>query len=260
MSYAEIKAVNWSSLRHMITSPLLYRWRIDNPEPPKTTFTLGSAIHCAILEPEKLDARYAVFDGTRRGKAWDEWQAEHPGVESLKPDEMARVQSVAHAVLSHKEASRILRGGRAEEVTEWTDPETGIKCKGRLDYTRPDFIVDLKSSRDVDPRRFSRSAAEYSYHGQVSFYGDGATVAGKIPGDHPPYIVAMQSDEPFDVAVYELPQEVIIAGRTLYRALLRRLAVCIETNMWPGAVPDVALLDLPPWAEGNNANETTEGF
>ena len=251
MTYDSIRAINWSSLKHLAVSPLLYRWMIDHPAPRKPAYVVGSAIHCAILEPGKFDSRYAVYDGTRRGKAWDEWQEEHPGVESLKPDEMARVMMCADAVRAHKVASRMIDGCRVEEVTTWTDPKTGLACKGRIDAISPTRVVDLKSARDVSREAFTRASCRYLYHGQLAMYQDGAIAAGKIEASatEEPIIIAIQSDAPYDVSVFQLAPETLAAGRALYRGLIWRLEQCTAANLWPGVCPDLEDLGIPPWAE-----------
>lgn len=256
--YDSIRAVNFSSLKFMATSPMAYRWHVDHPEPRKAAFVLGGAIHCAILEPERFASRYAVFDGTRRGKAWDEWQAERPGVESLKPDELARVEACALAVSRHRVASGLLRGGRTEESMTWQDPVTGLMLKGRMDYIRPDAVIDLKSTRDPSPWHFSRDAAKYHLHAQLAMYHDGATVIGKIDGKTLPFIVAVDSSEPHDVACFQLSQATVDAGRALYRSWLRRLIQSVEADFWPGVAPDLETLELPPWMDGQSISTEDE--
>lgn len=251
MTYDKIKAVNWSTLKCLATSPMLYRYRLEHPEPSKPSYALGNAVHTLALEPQQFHLRYAEFDGTRRGKSWDDWQDEHPGQQSLKPDEMAEVRVMADRILTHRVAARVLSGGRREEVTTWTDAGTGLACKGRLDYTRPDRIADLKTTRAIAPRDFSRAVASYMYHGQLAFYHDGAIAAGKIPSDAPaPWIVAAQNMEPYDVAVYAMSDAALWAGRQLYRSLLEKLVACTEADMWPGIAPDEIVLDVPSWAPG----------
>ena len=257
MSYDYIKAVNFSTLKYLATSPLLYRWMIDHPAARKPAYVIGGAIHCAVLEPGQFDSRYAVFDGTRRGKAWDEWQLENPGKESLKPNELASIQAAAKAVHGHRVAAGVLLGGRVEEPVTWIDSATGLACKGRIDYIRPDCVVDLKSARDVAPRRFARAAAEYLYHGQLAWYHDGAIAAGKVPANaQPPYCVAVQSDEPYDVAVYQINLIDLDVGRQLCRDLLRKLVECAAADYWPGVAPDLLALDLPAWAPGSEIETT----
>ena len=42
---------------------------------PSTEF--GSAVHMAILEPEKFLDTYCVYESVKRGKAWETFKAEH---------------------------------------------------------------------------------------------------------------------------------------------------------------------------------------
>jgi len=247
-AYDTIRAVNISSLKNLERSPLYYRYRLENPEPRKQAFVIGGAFHCAALEPDRFDERYAVFDGTRRGAAWEEWKGEHPGVESLKPDELETVQAMARAVRSHRVARNLLRGGRHEEIVVWTDPTTGLACKGRVDLIRPEFLLDLKATRDPSPRFYPRAAFNYGYITQVAWYHDGAVAARLLDGKVNPYVIAVENEAPYDVAVYQLDDEALAVGRSIYQRLMRRLVECIEADYWPGCAPDVQTLRVPRWA------------
>lgn len=252
--YESIRAVNWSSLRHLHAgtggSPLLYRWRIDNPRPDTAAFQLGRAVHCAVLEPDEFASRYAVYPGpVRRGKQWDAWLEDHAGVETLTAAEMDAVGHMSSAVHASEPARSALAGGAAEQVVRWTDADTGLECKGRLDLVRPDGLVDLKTARDVDPRRFATAVAQHLYHGQLAWYHAGAAAA-KVIDDHalPPRWVVVQSQEPWDVAVYEPSEEMLGEGHALRRSLMRQLLACSTADYWPGVSPVPTTIELPRWA------------
>jgi hypothetical protein len=246
--YSLIKAVNFSSLKYLAVSPKLYRYRLTHPEPQKPAFTFGGAFHTLVLEPERFDERYAVYDGRRIGKEWDAWRAEHEGVEALKPDELVAVHAMADAVRSHRVARKLLIGGRREEIVVWTDEPTGLACKGRLDMLRPDFLIDLKSAHDPTPDAFQRAAFNNGAITQVAFYQDGAVAARLLDGRINPYVIAVEKDPPYDVAVYQLDDEALAVGRSIYRRLMDRLLQCIEADHWPGCAPDVQTLSAPRWA------------
>lgn len=266
--YDKIRAVNWSSLKHITKSPLLYQWRLNNPEPDKAAFALGGAVHTKILEPETFKKRYGLWDtltkkgdktAPRNGGAWDKWQEDNPKKKSLLKAEFDLVDQIAAAVHNHKDAVSVLTGGRREETLTWTDPETGMECKGRLDYIRPDMVADLKTTRDVSAFRFDSDAAKYMYHGQLAFYHDGAIAAKKIPKDaRPPCIVAVETSGPFDVAVCDLSYEDLDVGRALYRDLMRKLSECMAADWWPGVCPGTRQLNLPTWAPGMFIPETED--
>ena len=260
--YAKIDAINWSSLKHMATSPLLYKWRVDNPEPPKQAYLIGSAIHCATLEPDEFSKRYGVYDGkVRRGKAWDEWKDDNPRLDAILAAEKEIALASADAVHAHPIAGPLLTGGCAEEFLLWNDPDTGVAAKGRLDFLRPTALVDLKSARSINARKFSNAAAEYLYHGQLAWYHDGAVAAHRIPYDaEPPYVISVEKAGPYDVAVDQLSINDLDAGRTLYRSLLAKLLACIEADYWPGQAPELRQLDIPAWAPGMNEHDEESVF
>lgn len=257
--YGKIKAVNWSSLKHLVPpdgSPLLYRWFLEHPAEDKPSYQLGRAIHCAILEPDVFESRYVVYPGAvRRGKEWERFQADHQGADILLEKDMETARLCADAVRAHPRAVAYLTGGRAEETiggprSPWIDPVTGLACKGRADYVTSTRLVDLKSTSD-GLSWFWRNAAKYLYHGQLAFYLDGLVASKALPPDHESAsIVAVQTVPPYDVGVWEVGPEAIEAGRRVYREAMALLQRCISLDHWPGACPDVQALTLPAWAAG----------
>lgn len=274
-----MKQLNWSTLKYMAVSPALLRWRVDHPRPETDALRLGRAIHCAVLEPKEFPKRWIVPNkcGTPKksgGKCENPGVLLHRGwwycrVKGHAPIEAKSVDDVPEGievltqegfelaklcgdnVLKHKLAAKTLAGGKYEESIEWEDPTTGIACRGRLDCLQPQEVVDLKSTRKETPREIEVEFARLLHHGQIAWYHDGAIAAGLIPKDAPnPLIVVVTNVEPYDVAVFCIPDVTLEAGRRLYRDLIRRYANCQAAELWPGIGPDLLGLELPPWAEG----------
>lgn len=102
VDYESIDAVNFSTLKWLSESPLLYQYRLDNPKPQTPGQLRGTASHTAVFEPHKLmtdyamfDPRvvlagYAVFDGEeRRGSAaWKAFEAANPGKKLIRRSEL----------------------------------------------------------------------------------------------------------------------------------------------------------------------------
>jgi hypothetical protein len=285
-AYDAIKAVNFSTLKHIGVSPMNYKWELEHRDPnasSKPAFIFGGAVHCRILEPEKFDLRYAVFldeeqvdDGEggtrtkkkqRRGKAWDAWKAEHPGRIALTPKDIERVHLIAERIEKavspgHALARDMLRGGRREEAVQWIDEQTGLSCKGRLDYIRPDLLIDLKTARNPSFSAFQRATFDYGYQAQVAFYDSGARAARLINGRRNPWLIALQPTKPYDVACFELDDATLNHGRKVYRHMLQQLVACTQADHWPGVAPEAQLLTMPPWAEthGLTIEDVTDDF
>lgn len=261
--YDAIAAVNWSSLVHLATSAKLLDWRRTHPRDETAALRIGSAIHCAILEPERFASAYItrpdLGDGrTKAGKIRRaQWNAARdPNAVVLEADEHEIVMRCAASARAHPAVSDVLRGGCVEEVITWTDEETGLACKGRLDYLTPTSVTDLKSTRAEAVDGFAREVAGRLYHGQLAFYLDGAIAARRVHASASQVlIIGVQTVEPYDVIPARLGSEWIERGRSLYRGLLRRYADCQAAGWWPGLAPGVVDLQVPTWAAGGDDSE-----
>ena len=252
--------MNWSALHHMDTSPLKFRDEQIDPSPPSATMTLGSAIHCAVLEPHKFEAEYAMFDGRRGTGAFAEWQDKHPGAIALKPDEWEQCMDAAEAVQrlgQGRDARRLMSRARFEASLFWTDPATGIRCKARPDILRMTRetdgrlgvydLADVKTTTTVDARKFGRLSADMLYHGKMAFAARGVeAVFGRPPVRVS--IIAVEQKRPHDVAVFPVDPDVLYAGDQLVTKLLHQLKTCRKRRTWPGRYAEPVSLDFPEYA------------
>lgn len=244
--YEAIDAVNWSRLKLMRISP--FHYASHTPKKPTPAMLIGSAADCLVLEPRLFADKFAVYPGERRGNAWKDFKAENSARTILNQTESDTAKEIAHAVNMNPTARALLAQGSAQKVLTWTDAETGIKCKGIADYVGR-RLSDLKTTAAIEPRRFGRHAAEMGYHCQLALYADGLAANG-IETEGDPALIVAQNCRPYDSIVYTVPEDIIEAGRTEYRRLLRRLAECMESCIWPGVdegQPEVPLV-LPSWA------------
>lgn len=246
--YDAIPAIRWSLLREAAKSPAHYHWRLENPRPDTAAMAAGRLVHCAVLEPDELPRRYAVWGEARRGSDWRAFEAAAigNGQEVVTAAEYERAIAMRDAVHTHPVAARYLSQKRARtEVTlTWTDAQTKLACKARLDWLGTRTFIDLKTTRDNAERAFGRVAGSLAYHGQMAFYNMGLVASGM---KRRAVIVAVESEEPCDVACYRLGWEEMDAGTELARELLETVAACTRRGKWPGAHPKETQLRLPPW-------------
>ena len=282
--YQALKATNWSTLKNMAVSPRLYRRRLAHPLPDTPAMLMGRAIHSGVLEPDSFPVEYRIAEprqcagetksGTRcskpaipggtlchlHGGAAEAEALADQDVTVLTADQGETVVHCVEAVATHKAARELLERALQREVSiEWTF--NGRRCKGRLDalgggvlgdgvlgdgVLGNDVLVDLKTTRSL--ARFARQAGEMLYHGQLAWYLDGAIAAGLLAADADVLILAVENVEPWDVGVFRVTEDDIQEGKFLYRRLLRDLTACETMNYWPGMMPDVVDLEIPPWS------------
>jgi exodeoxyribonuclease VIII len=242
--YLKKEAVNFSTLKYMDKSPLHYQHALRFPREDSTSLLKGRAAHTAVFEPDEFGRVYAVYKGKiRRGKDWDAFKAVHPEDSILKLDEYNQALAIRDAVRNHPVAGMILLGGYAEQSIEWTDQLTGIRCKARLDWYNDIALADLKGTGSVDARWFGSLAARMKYHAQAAFYSDGLVAAtGRRP---PPKLIAVETNPPYDCAVFPLSDDDLFAGTETYQGWLKRVVECRESGVWPGRYPVEEPLCLP---------------
>lgn len=212
----------------------------------------GSLIHCAVLEPDRLDACYFASDLERldpRTAAFKEEQLRAGSRTLVKRKEWDEALRIRDAVHAHPVAGDLLaRNLLVEQSLYWIDPETGLLCRGRADGLRPDMrvIVDLKSTTDASSYGFARSVAEYRYHWQDYFYRTGITATAWEPESF--VFIAVEKEPPYLVGTYEVLPEDLERGQERVREELIRYAECERTGIWPGYSDTLEPIHLPEWA------------
>jgi hypothetical protein len=149
----------------------------------------------------------------------------------------------------HDKARVILGTGEAEVALAWIDPETGIKCKVKIDWwhgTRT--LADVKSALDVTRDGFSKACARMQYALSAAMYCEGVS---QVTGEEPEWaFIACEKEAPNTVAVYRASDAFLRRGHQDFRRAMRRLAECRSRNHFPmlQGDGDWESIDLPRWA------------
>lgn len=234
------------------------QWR-DTPPPPKPEYTFGHAAHTLVLgkgvEILEVDAP------NWKTKAAQEQRALASNtVAPMLTHELAKARAMADAVKAHPLAGPLFDEGHAELSIYHTDPDSGVRLRGRLDWLRVhegrNLIVDFKTSTTAHPIEFMRKTADYGYHQQVAWYLD--LVAATVPGSDPRFLfVVVEKEPPYLVSVIELDTVSEIEGRRLNRQAIDTYAECVATDTWPSYPnnDEVQLVSIPLWAMSDNEME-----
>jgi hypothetical protein len=244
--YNQTKAVRQSHLKQILQSPAHYRVAVEKSEDysESKAMLIGSAVHCAVLEPNAFAQRFIAIDGNRNSNAVKDaiGRAESLGLSVLKSEEMAEVYTMTNAINSHPQAGRLVQGGLVELGLSWHKDGVDYKCKP--DLIRDDHIfVDLKTTRDASPRSFSRDFFDHGYDFQMEFYREGLAENGFE--SFTPAIVCVENVAPYNVMVYAIPEEVLQYGRKNIEKARKILKECIEKMTWPGYSTEIEEILIP---------------
>lgn len=213
----------------------------------------GQLAHCAILEPDEFEKRYAVGpDVIRSNKKWKEFEDSLPaGVIGIKQEQYDTAMRQAESVRKLPDIAEALASGRPEVSGFWIDPETGVLCRCRPDWVH-EFdsgcvVIDVKTYSDASPEEFAKQAARKRYDVQDAFYSDGFQIAsGKEVMAF--IFLAVESDYPYQSSAVMLDDISKGSGRGKYRENLNTYAKCIKSGEWPGFGEEIHHITLPKWA------------
>lgn len=249
--HADTSAISASGLKLFARSPAHYYAAYLDPNrverQPTAAMKLGTATHCAILEPERFSAEYvAMPDGLdRRTMAGKQAYADllASGAEILASDDMALVMNMACAFRDNTISRALFDRPHSVEQSIYATVN-GVSCKCRPDFITNDYrlVVDVKTAKDASPEGFGRSAWSLGYHLQAAFY---RRVISAATGTTPDFIFGcVESERPHLVAYYTVPQYLLDYADSLIDTLLERYSECLASGIWPGYVSEIEMQEL----------------
>lgn len=191
----------------------------------------GSACHTQILEPEKYNEEFVVFDGFKRqGAAWEKFKSENTDRTILTKPQSVRVGRYVDSIKRRKEAIELFKGGIAEQTM--ATELLGVKVKARCDYIIPErgIIVDLKTtSKPAGIDFFKLTIDQYYYQLSAALYMQVAFDLYKKNFDFY-FVVVSKSDLQTDV--YRLSKETAAIGHHMVNKALVQYRKCSESGIW----------------------------
>lgn len=254
-AYHASPAVSASKLKCFERSPKYFFHKHIAKElkgPPTPAQNLGSAIHCAVLEPSMFGSLYAelprVDRRTKAGKAeYEEWLNHHGDKTGLKAEEYETVQRVRDALNPIMEPLLV---DAEVEASVRVDTEYGwLQCRPDC-VTAKGEIIDIKTIRDIASLR--NQFWSLNYHLQDALYRivlDYASDDDYQPG--PIRFVFVETAPPYETAQVVVDPETAILSKHYTFSLLQKLWECRRKDEWPGlyegALP--AELSAPAWLQ-----------
>jgi len=260
--YHSQPGISASGLKLVLRSPAHYKFQADRA--PSRAMEIGTAIHTALLEPDRFANDYVLLRDVKDRRA-SEYKAAakiHGGELVLTASEAANVEGMQEAVLSNPAMSERLNAEGWRELSLFVqDPETGVVVRVRYDLLSLSGIaVDVKKTQDCRPDAFSRAVDNYDYDMQAALYSDAFEWAtGKPLGAFE--FAAIEEQMPHGHKLYQLDETAMQEGRRKYREALNLYAQCEKANDWPNIPCDgVEVLGLPAWRMAQIENDLDEEF
>lgn len=261
--------LNASAVKVLIgETPAHFKYFRDHPVATTKDMKIGTAVHTAILEPEKFESQVvAVPKMDKRtiiGKDADaQFQLDHAGKLQLSEKDFALVRSMADSVEASEDARNLLLGMPIREQSiKWKDETFGCWCKARPDMLRfkdqaggINAIGDLKTTKK-NAKTFRFQAQDYGYFVQAGWYRRGMK---KLTGEEwkflllavekaPPHCVSFHVVNDYSDALID--DAIEKAGRIFKE--------CSAVDVWPGWSAEVNEIGMTDAGENSILNYMEE--
>lgn len=267
--YHSWEAVSNSRLSLLKRSPLHYQHGFTATT---AQMALGSLVHSGVLEPLSIAKRYVFMPNyashpdnvSKTGvrsfsastdfvkKMQEQFQSLNFDKEIVSEEQYNTMIGMASALQANVAARDLLRDGEAEVSLVWDDPDTGLRCKCRIDWLKAKsrIFVDLKTTADAS--EFERSIVKYGYHRQTSFYQRGLLLAAGI--EAVPWVIAAETKAPFGCRSAPMNSEALKLGLYEVDELLAKVVQCQTAGEWPG-YENPGSWTVPDWYTRQNEPE-----
>ena len=240
--------------------------KTNKPKDDKPAYSLGSAVHSLILEPEKFDDDFAVTGNwnlrTNLGKETrDRFVAENQGKIIITPEDYAQARMMANSVLDHPMSSACLTGTKNENSIFWKEDFESREVEGLnleiLLKVRPDaistdypIIYDIKTCKSAAYKDFQKDIVNFGYHISAAMYLKGVNSCEEFTNQkfYDSFcFICVEKEPPYQVAVYELDPEFLRIGAMFFNKALERLALALHYD-WPTYPESIRIMEPPKWA------------
>lgn len=248
-AYHHGEGVSKSDLDLVHRSPAHYRAIKGMISLPTAAMKLGTAFHCAVLEPDRFSAEYIVApESSKRTKAGkEERQAlEASGKTLLEKADMDTILAMRDSVMANEIARHLIEKS-THELSVFGEID-GVLCKCRPDgwLRNEGIVIDLKSAMDASMKGFQRAIKQGRYYVQDAWY---RAVIKAACGESVEafYFIACEKEPPYAMAIYQIDPMSVEFGYTEALTDLTSYKNAIETGEWPAYPPTIQAISLSRW-------------
>lgn len=249
-----------SQLVRMLQTPAHYQHHLQCVgEEESDLMKLGTAVHCALLEPKTFPNRYVLaprkYNRTLKVDKAEIalLEAAYPNKTLVTPSEAEMLRKAVNGIRQHRLAASLLSGaGESELSIFWRDALTGLDLKVRIDrfahFGVGNTMVEVKTTDNASPWHFSRKVIDMDYDMRAVMYTDGIE---QVYGLQAQIVWLVIERETGFVTTYKPSPEMIRRGKKRYEEARLALAKAKALNQWPSyqSGDEIEEIELPRWAK-----------
>lgn len=246
----------------------------ENERESKKHLDFGTLAHTLFLEPEQFEHEFALLpeDAPRKPTEtmlnakkpseetiqkiqwWEQFNAQHGNKVIIDQELLDGAKRIANNLRSLSSYQTMQNHeGMAEASIFFVDPIYDLQLRVRLDYhivpcaAYPNgLILDVKTTTDARPFKFSRSCADFGYDLSAVMYREGFQQYYQTE-EKPDFIfLVAESSAPFNVKQYRASDTFLSIGEQRYNKAKELLAEASLIDQWDGYMTDLEDISLPP--------------
>lgn len=211
-------------------------------------FDFGNAFELALLDHQAFDREVILYDSSLRpepdksmgstlNKSWKDGIFNTNKYVINKTGDKESFDVIVKMLEScHRDAviQKLIQGIEYQYSIFWKD-SSGLMLKTRPDIckTKKNIIVDVKTTTDGSPEKFSKDMANYDYPFQAVMQIDGVLKSGFMDKVDAYYWLVVEKEPPFSATLYEFDPEDISWVSDEYEYVLNCVNKAIKQNHYP---------------------------
>ncbi len=222
------RPLSYSSLKEFSKSPAHYIEYLRKEFKPTPAMALGSLVHCLLLQPNELGKQFFVMPNidkrTKEGKAkYEEAVEASKGKQIVTESDYEDANNLVNKVLSEGHiANAIQQCFRFEH--EWKQEIYGLPFRGFFDGEAYDYILEVKTASDANPKTIINDFFNRSYHIQGGLYS--------MVSNKPVKYLIIETTAPYNVVLADATEDYIQYGIKEVERLSASFLECMNNHMF----------------------------
>lgn len=217
-------------------------------EDRKSHFDFGNAFELALLDRQAFEQEVIIYDPNKRpdqtksitSSVNQEWKkaiynSDKYIINSDGEESDTVILEMLTSCYQDAVIQRMLKNIEYQYSMFWVDPQTGLKLKTRPDVckSKKNVIIDIKTTDDGSPEKFSKDLANYDYPFQAVMQIDGVLQTRFMEQVDAYYWLVVEKQPPYSATLYEFDPDDRAYVTDEYEYTLNCVKQALEKNHFP---------------------------
>ncbi len=269
--HADKEYISSSALKEAVKSLNHFDYYYKKPSERKSHFDFGNCFELALMDAingtDEFNQFVTVYDENERpekdkgitSNKNQEWKksilnSDKYVINKVGDESVETMNLMLESCIKDKVINALIKNTDYQKSIFWTDKKTGLKIKTRPDVCKisKSVIVDIKTTKDASPEKFSKDACSYQYPLQAITQINGCIDSGLMTPESY-FWLAVEKTAPYNAQLYEFKKEDWQMMQDRYEYQLGLIKMAKEQNKFVGYtqrsdnVHGILELELPMW-------------